>query len=194
MVPRAAYEAVGAFHGVRRNPQDYLAAFLRPGVARYMDRDMAEEDPQFKQIITYAIFRHQGRILAYARTPKGGESRLHHKMSLGIGGHINPIDGLTDSLETYLAGMEREIREEIRFSGTATQKIYAIINDDTNDVGSVHLGVVHLFELDHEDVTSNEKKLAELAFHELDELAGPLYERLETWSAICVEALKADRG
>ncbi len=158
-----------------------------------MDRDEAEVNPQFKQIIAYAIFRHEGRILAYARTPKGGEVRLHNKMSLGIGGHINPIDGLTDSIDTYLAGMEREVREEIRFSGGATHRLYAVINDDTNDVGSVHLGMVHLFELDTEDVAPNEKALAELAFHSLDELAGPLYERLETWSAICVDALRAEQ-
>ena len=194
VVPRQAFENVGAFHGVRLNPEEYLQAFLQPGVARYMDRDLAEQSPQFKQIIAYAIFRHQGRILAYARTPKGGETRLHNKMSLGIGGHINPVDGLTDSIATYLAGMEREIREEIRFSGTATQQLYAVINDDTNEVGSVHLGIVHLFELDTEEVAPNEKALAELGFHTLDELAGPLYERLETWSAFCVDALRKEQA
>ena len=194
VVPREAFEAVGAFHGVRKNPETYLRAFLQPGVARYMDRDLAENSPAFKQIIAYAIFRHAGRILAYARTPKGGETRLHHKMSLGIGGHINPVDGLTDSLSTYLSGMEREIREEIRFSGSATQRLYAVINDDSNEVGSVHLGIVHLFELDNADVAPNEKALAELAFHSLDALAGPLYERLETWSAICVDALRAEQA
>lgn len=194
VVPREIFDAVGSFHGVRMNPEDYLRAFLKPGVARYMDRDIAEESPQFKQLIAYAIFRHQGRILAYARTPKGGEARLHNKMSLGIGGHINPVDGLTDSISTYLAGMEREIREEITFSGKATQQLYAVINDDTNEVGSVHLGIVHLFELDSEEVASNEKALADLGFRSLDELAGPLYERLETWSAICVDALKAEQA
>ena len=190
VVPREAFEAVGAFNGVKLNPQDYLTAFLQPGVARYMDRELAEQSPEFKQLITYAIFCHQGRILAYARTSKGGESRLHNKMSLGIGGHINPIDGLTDSISTYLAGMEREIREEITFTGSATQELFAIINDDTNEVGSVHLGFVHRFELQDDQVAPTEKALADLAFRSLDELAGPLYERLETWSAICVDALK----
>lgn len=194
VVPREVFEAVGAFQGVRLNPEEYLTAFLKPGVAQYLDRDIAEESPQYKQIIAYAIFRHAGRILAYARTPKGGEVRLHNKMSMGIGGHINPVDGLTDSINTYLAGMEREIREEITFSGTATQRLYAVINDDTNEVGSVHLGIVHLFELDNEDVAPNEKALAELGFHSLEELAGSLYERLETWSAICVDALKSEQA
>lgn len=190
VVPREAFEAIGAFNGVRLNPQDYLTAFLKPGVARYMDRDIAEESPQFKQIIAYAIFCCKGKVLAYARTKKGGETRLHDKMSLGIGGHINPIDGLAENLSTYLTGVEREIREEISFSGTATQQLYAVINDDTNEVGSVHLGIVHRFELDSEEVIPLEKKLTDLRFCSLEELAGPLYERLETWSAICVDALR----
>ena len=192
VVPRTAFEAVGAFNGFRRNLQDYLAEFLKPGVARYMDRDAAEGDPSFKQMVAYAIFRHRGRFLAYARTKKGGETRLHNKLSLGVGGHINPVDGLTDSTHTYLAGMEREIREEVTFSGQTTQQLYGIINDDTNEVGSVHLGIVHLFDLDNEQVAANEKALDELGFHSLAELKGPLYERLETWSAICVDALVAE--
>lgn len=190
VVPRAAFEAVGAFNGVRLNPQDYLNAFLKPSVAHYMDREAAENDPSFKQLITYAIFTHEGRVLAYSRTSKSGESRLHDKWSLGIGGHINPIDGLTADLSTYLAGMEREIREEITFSGNAVQQLYAVINDDTNEVGSVHLGIVHRFDLDSEDVRSNEKALANLGFRSMEELSGELYPKLETWSAICVDALK----
>lgn len=192
VVPRSAFEEVGAFNGVRKNPQDYLEAFLKPGVAHFLDREIAENSPQFKQIIAYAIFRHEGRILSYARTAKGNEARLHDKFSLGIGGHINPIDGIAESLHTYLAGVEREIREEINFSGSASQQLYAVINDDTNEVGSVHLGIVHLFELDTDTVTPNEKALDKLAFRSLDELGGQLYPKLETWSAICVDALRAD--
>ena len=194
VVPREVFEAVGAFNGISRDPQRYLAAFLQPGVARYMDRDAAECSPQFKQLITYAIFCCRGRVLAYARTKKSGESRLHDKWSLGIGGHINPIDGLTASVTTYLAGMEREIREEISFSGTARQQLYALINDDTNEVGAVHLGIVHRFEVDSEAVSANEKALDRLGFRDVSELAGELYPKLETWSAICVDALRAEQG
>lgn len=190
VVPREAFESVGAFNGVRLNPQDYLDAFLKPGVAHFMDRELAEQSPQFKQIIAYAIFCHRGRVLAYSRTAKGNETRLHDKWSLGIGGHINPIDGLAENLSTYLSGVEREIREEITFSGDARQQLYAIINDDTNEVGSVHLGIVHRFDLESAEVHANEKALANLGFRELEELAGPLYEKLETWSAICVDALQ----
>lgn len=189
VVPREAFEQVGAFNGVRLNPQDYLTAFLRPGVAHYMDRELAEQSPQFKQIIAYAIFCYGEKVLAYARTSKGGEARLHDKMSLGIGGHINPVDGLADSVDTYLTGVEREIREEIIFSGNATQELYAVINDDRDEVGSVHLGIVHRFQLDSPEVAPNEKKLTDMKFYTLEELSGDLYSRLESWSAICVDAL-----
>ena len=180
VVPREVFETVGAFNGVRLNPQDYLNAFLQPGVARFMDRVLAEQSPRFKQIIAYAIFCHRGRVLAYSRTAKGNETRLHDKWSLGIGGHINPVDGLADNLSTYLSGVEREIREEITFSGSAQQQLYAVINDDTNEVGSVHLGIVHRFDLESEHVSANEKALDNLGFRDLEELAGPLYEKLET--------------
>lgn len=194
VAPREAFDRVGAFNGLRLNPQEYLSAFLAPGVARYLDRDIAEASPQYKQIIPYAIFRCKGKILAYSRTSKGGEARLHDKWSLGIGGHINPVDGLADSMQTYMAGVEREIREEITFSGSASQRLYAVINDDNDEVGTVHLGIVHLFELDNDDAAPLEKKLDNLGFRTLDELSGPLYPKLETWSAMCVDALKSNRG
>ncbi len=189
VVPRAAFDQVGSFNGVRLNALQYLQAFLQEGVAQYIDRELAENSPEYKQLIAYAIFRHEGKILAYARTSKGGEARLHNKLSLGIGGHINPIDGIAQSIDTYLTGVEREIREEVRFEGNVEQQIFAIINDDSNEVGRVHLGVVHLFELTSPNIVPNEDALADMQFYSLEELSGDLYERLESWSAICVDAL-----
>ena len=186
VVPREAFEAVGAFNGVRMNAQEYLSAFFGNGVAHYMDRDEAEQNPQFKQIIAYAIFCCNGKVLAYARTSKGGEARLHDKWSLGIGGHINPVDGLADNIDTYLAGVEREIREEISFSGTATQKLYAVINDDTNEVGSVHLGF--FFTMEVEDASVRETDKLEGLWLKRSELSENM-ENMETWSQIACEAL-----
>ncbi len=189
VVPRPVFDELGSFNGCRTNAPEYLEAFFQEGVARFIDRELAEESPEYKQLIAYAMFRHEGKILAYARTSKGGEARLHNKLSVGIGGHINPVDGQANNLETYLAGVEREIREEVKFEGDATQKLYALINDDGNEVGRVHLGVVHIFDLNSDDVRSNEDALAEMKFYSLEELSGELYERLESWSAICVDAL-----
>lgn len=189
VVPRATFDQLGAFQGISLDAESYLTTFLSSGKAQFIDRELAEDSPEYKQLIAYAIFRCKGKILAYARTSKGGESRLHNKLSVGIGGHINPIDGIADSLDTYLAGVEREIREEVCINGASVQKLFAIINDDSNDVGRVHLGIVHLFEVENEDVRSNEDALSDMKFYSLEELRGKLHERLETWSSICVDAL-----
>lgn len=189
VVPRSVFERVGAFQGVSRRPEEYLRAFLQEGNARFMDRDAAENDPSFKQLIAYALFCHRGRALAYMRGGSGGEARLHDKISIGIGGHINPIDGLADNLATYMAGVEREIREEISLEGAVKQKLVAVINDDTNAVGSVHLGIVHRFDLETDRVSANEEALANLRFWTPAELKAA-FDRLETWSQLCLATLE----
>ncbi len=193
VVPRAVFEEVGYFkQGHCAEGDRYLEAFMKPGVAFFMDREAAENDPSHKQIIAYGIFCHQGKILHYTRGGSGGEARLHDKGSLGIGGHINPVDRQSgqDDVATYMAGVEREVREELVIEGGVTQRILGVINDDTNDVGAVHLGVVHLFELDTDQVRANEDALANLRFVSIEELSGDLYPKLETWSQLAVDMYK----
>lgn len=192
VVPRAAFEAAGYFEGHREGGESYLEAFMKPGVASFMDREAAENDPSHKQIIAYAIFCHQGRILHYTRGGSGGEARLHDKGSIGIGGHINPVDcqeGQTDAA-AYMAGVEREIREELVIDGHCSQRVLGVINDDSNEVGAVHLGIVHLFELDTDRVRANESALANLRFVHPDELTGDLFDRLETWSQLALDLFR----
>ena len=159
----------------------------------FMDREVAEQDSSFKQIIPYGIFVRDGKILHYTRGGSGGEARLHDKGSLGIGGHINPIDNQEDTitLATYMAGVDREVREEISINGSYTQRVIGAINDDTNDVGAVHLGIVHLFELESGDVTSNESALANLSFKSPEELeSSELFDRLETWAQLALRLFR----
>lgn len=192
VVPRLVFEEAGYFQGIKEDGEHYLNAFMKPGVAFFMDREAAENDPSHKQIIAYAIFCYQGRILHYTRGGAGGESRLHDKGSIGIGGHINPVDRQSghDDVRTYLAGVEREIREELIINGTCSQQVLGIINDDSNEVGAVHLGVVHLFELDTDQVCANESALANLRFVEPKALSGELFDKLETWSQLALELFK----
>ena len=111
--------------------------------------------------------------------------------SVGVGGHINPVDERADPLgkATYLAGVEREIDEELNITGGHQNRIVGLLNDDINDVGKVHLGVVHIFDLESEDVTSAEDALANLAFQSPEDLKGKLHGSLETWSRFCVDEL-----
>lgn len=192
VVPRALFEDIGAFQGIRTDALDAaIARLLDPANHFFMDRAEAEEDPGHKQLIPYCVFRHGDQILHYTRGKSGGESRLHAKISVGVGGHINPVD--TDGGKTgaaaYHAAVTREIDEELAISGTHQHRIIALLNDDSNTVGQVHLGIVHLVELENTDVSSREDALCELGFSPLEALNGPMFDRLETWSAFCIRHL-----
>ena len=191
VISRQLFDELGAFQGIKTDVDGYLEAILDPANNFFMDRGKAEDDPSFKQIIPYALFQHNGKYLHYTRGKSGGESRLHAQGSVGVGGHINPVDERADPLgeATYLAGVEREIDEELNITGGHQNRIVGLLNDDSNDVGKVHLGVVHIFDLESEDVTSAEDALANLAFQSSEDLTGKLHGSLETWSRFCIDEL-----
>lgn len=196
VVTRALLNELGSFQGINTDVEKYLPSLLNPKNNFFMDRGAAEDDPSHKQLIPYCIFRVKAesgtRYLHYTRGKSGGESRLHASGSLGIGGHINPVDQREDHLgmETYMAGVEREIDEELNIVGQHSNQIVALLNDDSNSVGEVHLGVVHLIDLESDQVSANEDAIANLSLLTLEELKGELYERLETWSQLCVDVLE----
>ncbi len=192
VVPRNLFDNLGSFQGLTTDIERYIPSLLDPSNNFFMDREAAEEDPDHKQIIPYSLFRYQDRYLHYTRGKSGGESRLHAQGSLGIGGHINPVDERGDPLghATYMAGVAREIDEELVLSTTPEQRIVALLNDDSNAVGRVHLGVVHLFELTDEEASAREDALCDLQFQSIIELKGSLYDSLESWSRFCVDALE----
>lgn len=192
VVPRALLEEIGTFQGVRTEGiDDAIARLLDPANHFFMDRAAAEEDPTHKQLIPYCVFRHGDRILHYTRGKSGGEARLHAKISVGVGGHVNPIDTENGRFgpAAYHAAVAREIAEELDLKGGYRDTIVALLNDDSNPVGQVHLGVIHVIELENDEVTSREDALAELSFSSLEDLRGPLFERLETWSQHSIEHL-----
>ncbi len=116
--------------------------------SEFMDRPAAEVDPTHKQIIPYCVVwtgdEFGTYVLGYKRTKHSGEGRLHEKWSIGVGGHINPIDGQNDGVGRYCSAIVREIEEEVGLKlERKWHKVEAVIYDDSNDVGKVHLGVVH---------------------------------------------------
>lgn len=191
VVPRGLFDELGAFEGIRTGVEAAVAVLLDPARHFFLDRAAAEEDPGHKQLIPYCIFRHAGRFLHYTRGKSGGEARLHALGSIGIGGHVNPVDAAGGRFgpEAYHAAVRREIDEELAIGGRWSERIVALLNDDSNPVGQVHLGVVHLVELESSEVTAREEALADLSFRSLEELRGPLRDGLESWSRHCVDAL-----
>lgn len=115
----------------------------------FIDRPTAEISPQFRQIIPYVLIRNADDYFVYIRTPKQGEARLHHKVSLGIGGHINPGQSL-------LEGLQRELDEEVWIGSTYDMQFIGIVNDDSTDVGRVHLGAAYVLDTQGKDVKIKE--------------------------------------
>jgi predicted NUDIX family phosphoesterase len=192
VVPRALLEEVGMFQGIRTDGLDAaIGKLLDPANHFFIDRAAAEEDPSHKQLIPYCIFRFGDRILHYTRGKAGGESRLHAKISVGVGGHVNPVDmgNGRKGADAYHAAVTREIEEELDLPEEHEHRIIGLLNDESNPVGQVHLGVVHLVDLKADAVTSREDALLDLAFTPLADLNGPLFERLETWSQFCIRYL-----
>ena len=192
VVPRALLDEIGSFEGIRTAGLDRaVELLLDPANHFFMDRAAAEEDPSHKQLIPYCVFRQGDRLLHYTRGKSGGESRLHALISVGVGGHVNPVDtgGGRTGAAAYHAAVTREIEEELVLPGRHDHRIIALLNDDSNPVGQVHLGIVHLVELESDAVSAREDALADLGFAALADLNGPLHERLETWSQFCVRHL-----
>ena len=138
------------------------------------------------------MIAHGDTVLHYVRGKKAGEQRLVAKGSIGIGGHMNQED---ESLfnyaideAAYRAGVEREVEEEIRIDSPFEDRIVALLNDDTTEVGRVHLGIVHVFRLAEPKVQKREAMITNLAFLHREELLA-LRDNLETWSQLCVDSL-----
>lgn len=193
VVERKVIEQIGMFQGLMFDVERYLSQIFVAGVPRFMPRSQAEQDPSYKQIIPYVIMTHADKYLSYVRGKRAGETRLIAKRSIGIGGHINPIDAEYGPLFAYLrdnydVAVQREVTEEVYVETTHTDRIVALLNDESNEVGSVHLGVVHLWNLDDEKVSKREQMITQMAFMtgaELEEVR----DTLETWSALCLSGL-----
>lgn len=191
VVRRSLFDELGSFHGLNFEPEPYLAAILKRGNNFFMPRTQAENDPSHKQIIPYALIAHGDRVVHYVRGKKAGEQRLVAKGSIGIGGHMNDTDESLFAWDetAYRAGVEREVNEEIAIESPFEDRIVALLNDDTTEVGRVHLGVVHVFALAEPTVQKREAMITNLSFRDRAELQ-VLRENLETWSQICVDNLE----
>ena len=190
VVRRSLFDELGSFHGLNFEPEKYLGAILSRGNNFFLPRAQAESDPTHKQIIPYALIAHGDTVLHYVRGKKAGEQRLVAKGSIGIGGHMNDTDESLFAWDehAYRAGVEREVNEEIKIDCPFEDRIVALLNDDTTEVGRVHLGIVHVFRLAEPKVQKREAMITNLSFLDRAQLAA-LRDNLETWSQLCVDAL-----
>jgi len=191
VIKRSLFDQLGSFQGLNFEPEKYLSAILSRGNNLFLPRDQAEQNPAHKQIIPYALIAFENSVVYYVRGKKAGEQRLVAKGSIGIGGHMNEGDESLFALDeqAYRVGVEREVNEEIKINTQFDDRIVALINDDTTDVGRVHLGVVHVFRLAEPKVEKREAMITGLTFLTKEELV-TRRESLESWSQICVDSLE----
>jgi predicted NUDIX family phosphoesterase len=191
VVKRELFDELGSFQGLNFEAEKYLKAILSRGSNFFVPRPEAENDPAYKQIIPYALIAFEETVLHYVRGKKAGEQRLVAKGSIGIGGHMNETDESLFALDeqAYRAGVEREVNEEIRIDTLFEDRIVALLNDDSTEVGRVHLGIVHIFKLKEPNVQKREAMITGLTFLTKEELMARR-ESLETWSQICLNSLE----
>ena len=195
VVPTSRFRELGYFQGFCDTPEKYVQQLMNPEYIEYRPRPEMEEDPSYKQLIPYVIFRFENaegeiEVFSYCRGKGQGESRLHSKWSIGIGGHISSVDDhdASEAMSPYLEGMKRELVEEVNIAAVYQDRCVGLINDDESEVGRVHLGVVHIFDVESPHVTAREADICEARFRPVSELMADI-ERFETWSQISLNAL-----
>ena len=182
VVPRTAVPGGTDFLGLRTTGLDSFIDAAQ-AVARFEPRATMEHDPDYKQLIPYVVVRDGRRWFLMRRTDAGGDPRLHGRYSIGVGGHINPGDG------DLRGGLSREWREELICEIEPEMRLVALLNDDTTDVGAVHLGLVFVADADGRHVAIRETDKLEGWFADEEEVAG-VRESMESWSRLAFDALR----
>ena len=186
VVPRGAVMDREGWLGVRRHGIDeFLAAVERTG--EFRPRAEMESDPAYKQVIPYLVLRDGERWFLMRRTRAGGDARLHDRWSIGVGGHLNPGD------HDLAGGLLREWREELVADFVPAFRLIGLLNDDTTDVGRVHLGAVFVADAAGRSVEIREIDKLTGRFATSRDVAA-VADDMETWSRLVFEALEDDPG
>lgn len=180
-LPRAAVPGGVAWRGLQARDFEPLLAAVH-GSGSFRPRGKVEDDPSWKQIIPYLVLRDGERLFLMKRTRAGGDARLHERYTIGVGGHVNPGDA------DVLGGLRREWREEIAADFEPEFEPLGLLNDDSNPVGAVHLGLVYAADAAGRPVEIRETDKLSGQFATLDEVAA-VADQLETWSALLFDFL-----
>ncbi len=182
VVDRAVIPDGAAWRGLRtEGVEAFLATVTVHG--RFEDRSAAEQDPTRKQVIPYLVLRDGERYFLMRRTRAGTDARLHDRYSIGVGGHLNPGD------DGPLGGLEREWREELHADFLPTFRAIGLVNDESTDVGSVHIGIVYSADAAGRPVAVRERDKLSGAFADRVEVVA-VVDGMETWSRLVFEALE----
>lgn len=183
VVPRESLPDGGTWHGLRSDGVDAFLDAVRQ-VGRFEDRAAMEADPRCKQIIPYLVLRDGPRYFLMRRSRAGGDARLFDRCSIGVGGHIDPGDA------DVLGGLRREWAEELDAPFEPEVRPIALLNDDTTEVGAVHVGIVFVADAAGRPVAVRERDKLAGSFVTPDDVRRVI-DQLESWSRIVFEAIES---
>ncbi len=176
VVERSLLMGDPGWNGIRTADLDAFEGLVRQH-GRFVPRAAAEVDRSLKQVIPYLVLRDGARYFLMRRTRAGGDARLHDRSSIGVGGHLNPGD------HDLAGGLAREWHEELIAEFVPEFRLVGLLNDDSTDVGSVHLGAIYVAETSGRAVAIRETDKLEGVFATPDEVRATV-DRMESWSAI----------
>lgn len=162
----------------------------------WLDRKIAESNYSYKQPIGYSVIYNPKikKLFLYQRSQKTEyykERRLHGKYSCGIGGHIEKFD--VASSNPLNSSVIRELSEEIKLNEAVFPNTIGYINDDSDDVGKVHFGILYIIEFDGNITIPENSEIIGGEFVSLDEydkICNISPNNIENWSRIILNPLK----
>lgn len=178
LFPQDAFQGIKAFES-----SEWVTTILEK--KEFLPRSLMETDPTYKQIIPYLVFMHENKLFLMQRQTKASETRLQGKFTLGIGGHIREEDMSENDISTWA---RREFHEEVIYNDEFTIEPLGMINDDSNDVGKVHIGFVYILRGKTPQISVQEE-LQSGVLLTLEECAD-FYDRMETWSQMVFDVLR----
>jgi predicted NUDIX family phosphoesterase len=193
--PAKTLKEIGKFQGFEEQGKIYLDKIFEKNNTIFLDREIAEKDSSYKQLIPYIVLASSEGIFTYKRSQKSGEEKLRGKWSLGIGGHINDtdykeIDQNHSGIATYVEGLYRELEEELEILTGFDDRILGAIYDETTEVGRVHFGIVHLFVLNEPRVKIKDETISDAVFLNLGTLV-QYKDSFENWSQFVIDYLSS---
>ncbi len=184
LVVRSDIVVPNSWNGIKSEGVEYFETLVGRN-RQFMRRGDCENDPGWKQIIPYMVFRYEEKYFLMQRTDQGGEARLANKYSLGIGGHIRETDMVVDSVMIWAL---REFEEEVDYDGDYKEHPLGLLNDNSNEVGKVHLGYAILLDGDSDKIQIRDEHQSG-SLQTLEEMV-KIRPYMETWSRIVFDFLK----
>ena len=159
-----------------------------------------EEDKNYKQVIPSMIIKQDDKYFTYTRLEGGGESRLHGKSSITIGGHANDVEDYWNFEHLMAVNAKRELEEEVYILDsnneeiddhlrlTKNMSVKGLIYNEKTDVDAVHVGLLTMIEIPSDwDVKVKETDVLEGKFRTVEEIKEL---DLENWTASALSVLQ----